>query len=85
MSAVLQKPIIKKIGMKNQLVLPQAICNTYDIQKNGFVSIEPQEDGVFIRAIADPITSSKGMFAHLMKKNSIEMKQEIREEEQQFE
>jgi len=43
-----------RVGPKGQIVIPKVLREAYNIVEGGIVIIEPREDGILIRKIADP-------------------------------
>jgi len=43
-----------RVGPKGQIVIPKVLREAYNIVEGGIAIIEPREDGILIRKVADP-------------------------------
>jgi len=79
MSTTYKKKINRRVGIKNNVVIPIDLARMYNITPSTFVSFESSEDGIIIKPAEDPIKKAKGVLRG--GNSSLDIKREIREEE----
>jgi len=70
-----------KVSPKGQIVIPKEFRNKFGIKRGEEVVVEELEEGVLVmRKPSKPVKAMRGLFKGKLKKSSLELIRELREE-----
>jgi len=82
-NTICKNKISRKVGIKNNIVIPIDLARMYNIKPSCFISFEPYKNGIIIKKSEDPIKKANGILKS--NKSSVDIKKEIRDEEKIYE
>jgi len=72
--------IKKKLGIKNNIVIPGALAKKHKLEPNSFITFIDTEDGIFLKPAKNPVNYLSGILKKKTKKTAMQIKNDLKKD-----
>ena len=72
--------IKKKLGAKNNVVIPSKLAKKYKLEPDSFITFIDAQDGIFLKPAQNPISYLSGILKNKTKKTATQIKNNLKKD-----